>query len=157
VDSIREGKKTTEYSAQEDGEFSDVPLVVLVNRRSASASEILSAALQDNGRAVVAGERTWGKGVGQTGIPMAIKGEQSKLVLTTLWWYSPAGRSIHSDVRGQGGVEPDIKLSGDDDSIRAYVSTQHGLLADGKWDLAEDPWLQKAAEIARGLPVPGGS
>jgi carboxyl-terminal processing protease len=68
-----------------------IPMVVLVNGASASASEILAAALQDNGRAVVVGTATYGKGTVQTVIPMPNDGE---LILTWARWYAPSGYPI---------------------------------------------------------------
>ena len=79
-------------------------LVVLVDRRSASASEIVAAALQENGRARVVGERTFGKGSVQTVIPLADGGA---LKLTTSEYFTPSGRSIDGT-----GVEPDLVVEG---------------------------------------------
>jgi carboxyl-terminal processing protease len=69
------------------------PIVVLVNRYSASASEILSAALQDHGRAVIVGERSYGKGSVQNIIPM--EHDASALKLTTASYWRPSGKNIH--------------------------------------------------------------
>ena len=79
-------------------------LVVLVDRRSASASEIVAAALQENQRARVVGERTFGKGSVQTVIPLADGGA---LKLTTSEYFTPSGRSIDGT-----GVEPDLVIEG---------------------------------------------
>ena len=79
-------------------------LVVLVDRRSASASEIVAAALQENQRAQVVGERTFGKGSVQTVIPLADGGA---LKLTTSEYFTPSGRSIDGT-----GVEPDLVVEG---------------------------------------------
>lgn len=83
----------------------DVPLVVLVNGSSASASEIVAAALQDNGRAVVVGTTTFGKGTVQTVIPMPNEGE---LILTWARFHAPSGYPI-ADL----GVMPAVCTSGD--------------------------------------------
>lgn len=83
----------------------DVPLVVLVNGSSASASEIVAAALQDNGRAVVVGTTTFGKGTVQTVIQMPNEGE---LILTWARFHAPSGYPI-ADL----GVMPAICTSGD--------------------------------------------
>ena len=90
-----------EYYA--DGEYWDVPMAVLVNGDSASASEIFAAAVQDTGRGVVVGEVTYGKGVVQTLYSFP---EGDGVQLTTAVYYTPSGRSIH----GQG-VTPDIEVS----------------------------------------------
>jgi carboxyl-terminal processing protease len=84
------------------------PLAVLVNRYSASASEIVSAALQDNGRAVIVGERSYGKGSVQNIIPL--EKDTSALKLTTASYWRPSGKNIHrfpdSKEEDEWGVRP---------------------------------------------------
>jgi carboxyl-terminal processing protease len=89
------GRNTPErvWEAQKDGTFEGFPMVVLVNHYSASASEILSAALQDHDRAVVIGERTWGKGSVQNVIEL--EEGKSALKLTTAGYHRPSGKNIH--------------------------------------------------------------
>ncbi|MBK8978892.1 MAG: S41 family peptidase [Planctomycetes bacterium] len=90
----------------------DVPLVVIVNRRSASASEVLTGALQDHHRAVVVGERTYGKGVVQTVYQWG--DEPFRLKLTTSRYYTPNGRPIKPrPPRGERGGTPDWGLTPD--------------------------------------------
>jgi carboxyl-terminal processing protease len=79
------------------------PVVVLVNRYSASAAEIVAAALRDHGRAIVVGERTFGKGSVQTIIELP---DASALKLTVARYYSPRGRSIQA-----AGVQPDVVVA----------------------------------------------
>ena len=80
------------WEAQKKGTFESVPLVILVNRYSASASEIVAACLQDHDRAIVMGERTYGKGSVQRVIEM--EGGQSALKLTTAGYLRPNGKNI---------------------------------------------------------------
>jgi carboxyl-terminal processing protease len=113
------GRNTPErvWDAQQEGTFEGFPMAVLVNHFSASASEILSACLQDHKRAVVIGERTWGKGSVQNVIEL--EGGKSALKLTTASYHRPSGKNIHRfpDAKDsdEWGVLPDpgydIKLS----------------------------------------------
>jgi len=81
------------WDAQESGTYDGFPLAVLVNRFSASASEIVAACLQDHNRAVIIGERTWGKGSVQNVIEL--EGGASALKLTTAGYHRPNGKNIH--------------------------------------------------------------
>ncbi len=77
-------------------------MVVLTNPGSASASEIVAGALQDHHRALVMGERSFGKGSVQTLLPL---GPETALRLTTARYFTPSGRSVQ-----EGGIEPDIRV-----------------------------------------------
>jgi carboxyl-terminal processing protease len=87
-------------TAKNDGNEPTCPIVVLVNEGTASAAEIVSGALQDNGRAVILGTQTFGKGSVQTVIPLE---DGAALKLTTAKYYTPKGRSIQAE-----GITPDI-------------------------------------------------
>jgi carboxyl-terminal processing protease len=95
------------YEATSPGTYDGFPVVVLANRYSASASEIIAASLQDHKRAVVVGERTYGKGTVQNVIPIA--GGQSDLKLTTAYYWRPSGKKIHRrpDSSQKDGREPE--------------------------------------------------
>ncbi|MSQ26359.1 MAG: S41 family peptidase [Dehalococcoidia bacterium] len=95
--------KRIEWEVQKDGIALEIPMVVLVNGNSASGSELLSGALQDQGRAKLLGTQTYGKGsVNQT---WRLK-DGSGVRLTTAKWYTPKGRQI-----GQVGLTPDIVVA----------------------------------------------
>ncbi|NOT00315.1 MAG: S41 family peptidase [Phycisphaerales bacterium] len=92
-----------------DGPYKDLPLVLLVNEGSASASEIVSGALQDNGRAMIIGERTFGKFSVQK--LMELGGSNAYLKLTTARYYLPSGRSLHHEEGAkEWGVSPDLSV-----------------------------------------------
>lgn len=108
--------------------FPDVPVVILVNQGSASAAEIVAGCLQDWNRAVLVGEKTFGKGSVQNLIELA---DGSALRLTTAMYYTPSKRVIH-----EHGIEPTIKVA----------------LAEGPNPATEDP--EEAAEMAMSRPDP---
>ncbi|MFQ5670467.1 MAG: S41 family peptidase [Acidobacteriota bacterium] len=85
-----------DYYASDDATYPDLPLVVLVNRGSASASEIVAGAIQDHDRGLIVGETTWGKGLVQSVFPLS---HSNALALTTAKYYTPSGRLIQRDYR----------------------------------------------------------
>jgi carboxyl-terminal processing protease len=90
----------TKSVAKDDGDEPMCPIVALVNEGTASAAEIVAGALQDNGRGLILGTQTFGKGSVQTVIPLE---DGSALKLTTAKYYTPSGRSIQAE-----GIKPDI-------------------------------------------------
>jgi carboxyl-terminal processing protease len=92
-----------EFRSKVPSAYEEIPMVVLVNRASASASELLAGALRDHGRAVLVGERTFGKGVGQAPILLNSMFLQRYLYLTVLRYQTPKGL----EVEGRG-IEPDV-------------------------------------------------
>jgi carboxyl-terminal processing protease len=101
----------------------DIPLVVLVDRGSASASEIVAGALQDHERAILIGEKTFGKGAVQTVHTLS---DGSQLIVTSAMWFTPNDRQIHGK-----GLTPDIEVPYPEDE---------------ELDPGEDPQLERAVE-----------
>jgi carboxyl-terminal processing protease len=95
-----------EFTAHPGQWLPDTPLMLLVDRSSASASEVLAGALQDHSRALIVGERTFGKGSVQSVLPLR---NGAGIKLTTARYYTPSGRSIQA-----AGIEPDVVIEWDE-------------------------------------------
>jgi carboxyl-terminal processing protease len=152
-----------EFKAGPDDVLDGAPLAVLVNGGSASASEIVAGALQDQGRAVIMGEKTFGKGSVQTIVPID---DRTALKLTTARYYTPSGRSIQALgiepdiglVRGKIAVEeePDVAPLKEADLMRHLDDPENGEAdaADENEDtalIAEDYQLAEALNVLKGL------
>ena len=128
---------TTElYTTTTDGKENPIPLVVLVNEYSASASEILAGALQDYGRATIVGTQTFGKGVVQYVLPVGTRG--AGMQLTVAQYYTPNGNEVH-----KVGITPDIEATLPEGDTTMY-------------DIGDldDAQLKAAYEVALGLIEP---
>jgi carboxyl-terminal processing protease len=121
-----------EQAADAGDPLEGVPMVVLVNSASASASEIVAGALQDHGRARLVGETTYGKGSVQTVMPL---GEGRAIKLTTSRYLTPSGRSINGS-----GIKPDVVVRADDPH-RQYRG------AKGRVALRDDAQLLEALRL----------
>ena len=121
-------KKGKEEAMYADDSYIDLPIVVLVNEKSASASEVLSGALKDHKRATLVGKRTYGKGIVQTIMPLT---DGSALKVTTSQYFTPSGVCIQGE-----GIEPDYE-----------VSLAPELMIKAKLEYEEDTQLQKAVEV----------
>ena len=128
-------------------ELKSVPMVVLVNGASASASEIVAGALQDHKRATVMGSQTFGKGSVQTIIPLRSDGDRPAAIkLTTARYYTPSGRSIQAK-----GIEPDLAV---DDTAQGSFGGMQIREADLARHLEEKKSTPAAAGAARDATTP---
>lgn len=119
-----------EYTCAGENEL-DIPLAVLVNGNSASASEIFAGAIQDYSKGTIVGTTTFGKGIVQSLIPF---NDDSAIKTTTAKYYTPSGKCIHGT-----GIQPDVE-----------VELSEGLEQETSISHEEDNQLQKAIEVVKG-------
>jgi carboxyl-terminal processing protease len=155
----------TSFDADPLDATNGVPLVVLINQGSASASEIVAGALQDRGRAVLMGTRSFGKGSVQTVLPLS---DSRAIKLTTALYFTPNGRSIQAE-----GIVPDIvveraKITAYDDpqqiteaDLSGHLNNANGASAEKKTKqaaselLVDDNQLSEALALLKGLNILG--
>jgi len=151
VSTVTRRQAVQEYLASEPRTIEDLQLAVLIDHAAASSAEIVAGSLQDHQRAVVVGERSFGKGSVQhmirlTGHPAAVK-------LTVAYYRLPGGRVIHRTTRNvqseQWGVRPDIAVA-DTRGDGSRSNGQAGAGAGATSPLAEDAQLRAAVELLRG-------
>ncbi len=117
------------YKVREDGHPWDFPMAVVVNKNSASAAEILAGALQDDRRAKIVGQQTYGKGIVQSVYSLT---EGTGLALAAAQYFTPAGRTIQKpvaglrftrEIKGSGGITPDVVVdaAGVDNDWQVYL------------------------------------
>lgn len=154
----RNEEDSLKYNATEGDIVNGLPIVVMINDGSASASEIVAGALQDHKRAVILGEKSFGKGSVQSVIPF---GKYGAIRLTTARYYTPSGRSIQAK-----GIEPDIEvkpakveelntdgLTISEAELKNALKNENADNAqkDGQKDLTEDEDLKKDYQLLRAV------
>lgn len=146
-----------EKAAKGEDHYTDFPMAILLNGGSASASEIVAGALQDNKRAVIVGETSFGKGSVQSVIGLKAD-KKSALKLTTAYYYTPADRLIHDK-----GIEPDIPVYVTRKEWRSVLIRRVQLENPERFtkedkeeykDAVDRP-LQRAVDLLQGLKVIG--
>lgn len=131
ITSVRGSKvhSYTEFTAQQDGTFPEVPMVVLMNSGSASASEILAGALQGRPNVLVMGDKSFGKASVQGVFSL---GRRTALRLTTAHYYTPDGRDIHGK-----GLEPDVMVDSPEGVTRARIGQSDERALDNDPEIAQ--------------------
>ena len=161
----RHGAVLREYSANRRSTYIDIPIVVLIDGGSASASEIVAGALRDHGRALLVGMRTFGKGSVQSTIDLP---DGYGLKITTSRYYTPAGRSIQAEgivpdvvIESRKAPTPDketlaISSTGESD-LPGHLPSENGEGADAfdGDEQIEDFQMRVAFQLLRGLSRPG--
>ena len=147
----RHEEQKQKYKARGHKRYLEIPIAILVNSGSASASEIVSGALQDHNRAILVGEKTFGKGSVQSVIAMD---DGSAVRLTTAKYYTPSQRVIH-----ERGIEPDIVVPMSPDDWRSLLIKRNrpkNALPDEGDEATEDVvdvQLERAVDVLKGVMI----
>lgn len=147
----RDGTAVQTFSARSGQDVQEYPMILLVNGGSASASEIFSGAMQDHQRAILVGEKTYGKGSVQSVIKMD---DGSAIRVTTAYYYTPKERLIHKK-----GIEPDIVVPmAPEEWGRILLARSRPKLAEAEdWEQdlenTEDIQLKRAVDILKGITI----
>lgn len=157
----RRSDSRQDFRANAKAPFGSYPLVCLVNGGSASGSEIVTGALQDHHRAVIIGERTFGKFSVQQVIPLS---DGSGLRLTVAHYFTPAGRALYRDEKkGTGGISPDIEVNVPREAEIKLQIQQDEIFVPGKQpksmlkgeERVKDEILERGVEILKAREVLG--
>ena len=147
-----------EYKTSGNPDYPDIPMAILINQGSASASEIVSGALQDNHRAFIVGQRSFGKASVQQVMPLS---GGAGLRLTIAKYYTPSGKLIHRNYRDktkedEGGIWPDVEvIVPAEDEVKVVMQYNNIVYTPGQKDhksefKEKDPVLDKAVSILTG-------
>ena len=162
--SSRESNRPNDYviRTSDDTAITALPLVILVDDQTASASEIVTGALRDHGRAYVIGTRTYGKGLVQTIFELDTDPGYS-MNITTTQYFTPLGRRVQKGKEGEpGGILPDLIVEyrhGEKEAIRARQLAREArfrrdeLARENKYWNYDDRMLQAALDVLAGKPV----
>lgn len=157
----RKNKESLKFLANSPYPMTDIPMAVLINEGSASASEIVAGAFQDHKRAVIVGVKSFGKGSVQTVIPLS---DGSGLKLTTSKYFTPLGKVIHEkgvipDIIVEEAQPPEVKADADsamkkDEAFQQVENkTEEKIGAIENKDYKKDNQLMRAVDILRALRI----
>ena len=143
------------YRVDDAGDYQELPLVVIVNHYTASAAEIMAAALQDYHRAAIVGVRTWGKGTVQDVIP--VEGGRSVLKLTIATYWRPSMKNIHrfrdSKETDEWGVKPDpgLEVPQTDKQLEKWMEYRHKRDVVQPQSISTPPDLEADPQLGRAI------
>ena len=140
----RTGKEVRYTSLPMKGKFLSIPMVIMINRGSASGSEIVAAGLREDKRAILLGDKSFGKACVQTIVPLS---DGSALRLTTAKYYTPLGHSIH-----EKGIQPDIKVT-KEKAEKKEEDVFEAIRGKKKFNYTKDYQILRALDLVRGLLV----